>query len=145
MQTLSTWHKENIPGPETQRLRLTLTFLSFRSLLTVHCNFLFFLLLHYERGHFKSKSYSSCKFYGHQRTPQETLILRRLWKFQRYEKKKTWLPTFTQLSPKKEIAKNKPNTPKVLFNNKRTLYEQDWCIKESHQFSQPPAKNIPLD
>ena len=52
---------------------------------------------------------------------------------------------FTQLSPKKEIAKNKPNTPKVLFNNKRTLYEQDWCIKESHQFSQPPAKNIPLD
>ena len=60
-------------------------------------------------------------------------------------KKKPWLPTFTQLSPKKEIAKNKPNTPKVLFNNKRTLYEQDWCIKESHQFSQPPAKNIPLD
>ena len=89
----------------------------------VHCNFLFFLSLHYGRGHFKSKSYSSCKFYGHPRTPQETLILRKLWKFQRYEeKKKTWLPMFTQLSPKKEIAKKKPNTPKVLFNNERTLY-----------------------
>lgn len=78
----------------------------------VHCNFLFFLSLHYGRGHFKSKSYSSCKFYGHQRTPQETLILRRLWKFQRYEeKKKDLIANVYTTKPKERNCKKKTKHP----------------------------------